>query len=117
MRKAIVTRVAVILIATAIAPIGTAAARDGAAPSDRAGSQAAAADQNQVVLRRDGDRAVPFETAPIAAAAHGRFHWGDALVGAAGAYALIVLASGALVVTRRRRPTSASGPATGVGSA
>ena len=59
------------------------------------------------LLRRNGSIAEPFlaQVGPPAAppAADG-FDWGDAAIGAVGAYVLILLASGAVVLIRRRRP-------------
>jgi hypothetical protein len=126
MRKAILTKAATaILIGAAIAPAAPAGAQGGNGAPDRGDSQARAADHDRLVLRRDGDRAVqadpvvppsrepvlrrdpskavPFESGRPTPSEDG-FHWGDALIGAAGGYALIVLASGALVLIRRRRP-------------
>jgi hypothetical protein len=48
---------------------------------------------------------VPFDVAAPAAAADESFHWGDALIGAASACALILLGSAALALIRRGRPT------------
>jgi hypothetical protein len=108
MRKAIATGAAAILIGAAIAPLTPAAAQADPAPAQGpAGSQSQAADHDQVVLRRDGDRAVPFR-AVIGGGespADEGFHWGDALIGAGGAYALILLGSGAFLLIRRGRPT------------
>ncbi len=106
MHRTIVIRwVTAILLGAAIAPVTPAMAQvGGATTQDRGGAQARAADHDQIVLRRDGDRAVPFEVGTPAARADEGFHWGDALIGAAGGYALVVLASGALVLIRRRRP-------------
>ena len=107
MRRAIVTTgAAAILIGAAIGPVGLAAAEESAAVAspDRADSPAQAAKHDRVVLRRDGDRAVPFAIgAPQAPRAEG-FHTGDALIGATGAFAVTVLASGSVALARRRRP-------------
>jgi hypothetical protein len=122
MRTATVTTgVALILIGAAIAWAAPAAGQGiaGGAP-ERTGSQAQS-DQGQVVLRRDGARAAPFDpmipvlrrdgaqaapfvpqVGPATVAVDQGFHWDDALIGAAGAYALILLASGAFLLLRRR---------------
>jgi hypothetical protein len=128
MRKAILTTGAAMLIGVAMAPVTSAVAQEGAAATQKpAGSEAPAADRDQSTLRRDGDRAVrfdpvisaadqpvlrrdgskavPFETGAPAAAADESFHWGDALIGAASACALILLGLAALGLIRRRRPS------------
>jgi uncharacterized iron-regulated membrane protein len=106
----------------------TATAQSGGATPDRAGP-AGDRGTDQIVLRRDGDRAIPFDPVigtgdasvfrrdgsravpfraqvgpPAAVPTADGFDWGDALIGAAGAYALILLASGAVLVIRGRRP-------------
>ena len=67
---------------------------------------------SEPVLRRDGSQAAPFvaDVGPRAIAADSSFHWGDALVGAAGAVALMLLASIAWTGVQRRRRASV-GPA------
>lgn len=123
MRTATVTTgAAMILIGAAIAWAAPAAGHGGAgAAPEPAASQTQGGDHDQLVLRRDGDRAeafdpgipvlrrsgahaVPFvaQAGPPAGAVNEGFHWGDALIGAAGAYALILLASGAFLLLRRR---------------
>lgn len=119
-----------ILVGAAIAPVVPAAAQStvpSAAP-DHAGSPVERAHHDQVVLRRDGESAVPFdpvigagsepvlrrdgstavpfaaEAGPQTASADEGFDWGDAIIGAGSAYGVILLASGALVLIRRRRP-------------
>jgi hypothetical protein len=78
------------------------------------GTPAAAAKASHpgpIVLRRDGSKAVPFvrsaspspSVAVPSAAAPDGFDWGDAAIGAAGAMVVALLASGALVLTKRRR--------------
>ena len=119
-----------ILVGAAIASVVPAAAQSGdpSAARDHTGSPVDSAHHDQVVLRRDGESAVPFdpvigagnepvlrrdgstavpfaaEAGPQAASADEGFDWGDAIIGAGSAYALILLASGALVLVRRRRP-------------
>ena len=68
------------------------------------GRTAPAAKSDRVVLRRDGDRAVPFVIGAPEAPRDEGFHTGDALIGATGAFAVTVLASGAVALVRRRRP-------------
>jgi uncharacterized iron-regulated membrane protein len=130
MRTAMLTKATVsILVGLLIAPAATAAAQNGAAAPHRAGAATEGTQRAQIVLRRDGDRAVAFD--PVVGAGHGAllrrdgskavpflaqvgppavvpaadgFDWSDALIGAAAAYALILLASGAVLLVRRRRP-------------
>jgi uncharacterized iron-regulated membrane protein len=119
--KAIVS----ILVGAAIAPVAPAVAQSGGPPGqDPAAAATERTHGDQIVLRRDGDRAIPFDpvvgasvlrrdgsvaepfltqVGPPLPAADG-FDWGDAAIGAAGAYALILLAAGAVVLIRRRRP-------------
>jgi hypothetical protein len=108
MRTSTFTKATVsILIGVAIAPVAPAAAQSGPATPDRAGAAIERTHRDQIVLRRDGSRAVPFVAQvgpPAAVPAEEGFDWGDAAIGAAGAYALILLASGAVVLIRRRRP-------------
>ena len=125
----IVTRTTVaILIVAAIAPVAAAGQTGSPATGDRAGSHGSSASGERAVLRRDGDRAVPFDPAigsgeapvlrrdgsqavPFAAVgarggvAEDGFDWGDAAIGAAGAVGLMLLASVARAAARRRRPT------------
>ena len=104
-RSIVSTAAATILLSAAIAPVAPAAAADGShAPRDNASAQVRAADSDQIVLRRDGDRAVPFAIVAPAAPSDYDFHERDALIGAAGACALTVLAAWAFALIRRRRP-------------
>ena len=128
MRSSTFTKATVsILVGAAIVSVAPAAAQNGDAPGpDTAATATARAHGDQITLRRDGDRAVPFDPVvgapllrrngsvaapflaqvgpPAAPAAADGFDWGDAAIGAAGAYVLILLASGAVVLIRRRRP-------------
>lgn len=128
MNMTMVTRTAVaILIGATVTPVAVAGAQDGATQApDRVQRPAQGTDQAPVVLRRDGDSAVPFDAGiragrePVLrrdgskAVAFGTdrpgipgndgFHWGDALVGATGSLGLIVLASVALLLITGRRP-------------
>jgi len=128
MRTSTFTKATVsILVGAAIVSVAPAAAQNGGAPGPDSASTAAARTQgDQITLRRDGDRAVPFDPVvgapilrrngsiaepflaqvgpPAAPPAVDGFDWGDAAVGAVGAYVLILLASGAVVLIRRRRP-------------
>ena len=127
MRISAMTKKAVaIVVGAAIIPVASAGAQNGlAAAPDRAGPAVETEHHDQVVLRRDPDRAVPFdpvigtrgvpvlhrdgsqaepfvaEVGPTADSPRTGFDWGDALIGAYGA---IVLATGAVVLIRRRRP-------------
>ncbi|HEX5955710.1 MAG TPA: hypothetical protein VFY37_07220 [Solirubrobacterales bacterium] len=120
--KAIVS----ILVGAAIATVAPAAAQNGGPPAQDSAAASERAHGDQIALRRDGDRAVPFDPVvgapllrrngsvaepflaqvgpPAAPRAADGFDWGDAAIGAAGAYVLILLASGAVVLIRRRRP-------------
>jgi uncharacterized iron-regulated membrane protein len=116
-----------ILVGAAIVSVAPAAAQNGGAPGpDSAATATARTQGDQTALRRDGDRAVPFDPVvgapllrrngsiaepflaqvgpPATPPAVDGFDWGDAAIGAAGAYVLILLASGAVVLIRRRRP-------------
>ena len=128
MRRTIVTRTAVaILIGAAVTPVAVAAAQDGATQApDRVRRPAQGTDQAPVVLRRDGDSAVPFDPViragrePVlrrdgskavafgadrpATSPNDGFHWGDALIGATGTLGLIVLAAVSLLLITRKRP-------------
>jgi hypothetical protein len=58
------------------------------------------------VLRRDGSKAVPFVSSPDEAtisAASSEFDWGDAAIGAAGAIGMMLLASKVRAAAHRRR--------------
>lgn len=118
-----------ILMAAAIAPVAPAAAQEAipAAP-DQAGSTVARAPQNEILLRRDGDRAVPVD--PVVAAsdqpalhrdgsaavpfvaevgrqtglADSSFDWSAAMIGAGAAFALMLLGMGTFVLVRRSQP-------------
>ena len=119
--------IVLILVGAAIVPVAPAAAQNAGPPAHDPTAAAAERTQgDQIVLRRDGDRAIPFDPVvgasvlrrdgsvaepfltqvgpPAALPAADGFDWGDAAIGAAGAYALILLASGAVVLIRRRRP-------------
>ena len=127
MRTSTFTKATVsILVGAAIVSGAPAAAQNGGPPAQDSAAASEGGYGDQLALRRDGDRAVPFDpvvgapvlrrngsvaepflaqVGPLAAppAADG-FDWGDAAIGAAGAYVLILLASGAVVLIRRRRP-------------
>ena len=120
--KAIVS----ILVGAAIVPVAPAAAQNAGPAQDPAAAATERTHGDQIVLRRDGDRATPFDPVvgapllrrngsvaepfltqvgpPATVPAADGFDWGDAAIGAAGAYALILLATGAMVLIRRRRP-------------
>ena len=122
-------RAVAIMVGAAIIPVASAGAQNGlAAAPDRAGSAVETKHPDQLVLHRDPDRAVPFdpvigtsgasvlrrdgsqaapfvaEIGPTANSPGTGFDWGDALIGAGVAYAAILLATGAVVLIRRRRP-------------
>ena len=130
MRASMVSGAAVaILVGATLAPVSPAVAQDGAAATtDRAGSAAREAQPGEIVLRRDGDRAVRFDPvigagkqptlrrdgsqavafAPGPGPSTGgtqpdHFDWADAAIGAAGAVGLMLLASTAWVGVHRRR--------------
>ena len=74
--------------------------------SDRThGASAVGSDHGKVILHRDGSKAVPFiaNVGPATSATErGGFDWGDAAIGAGGAWSVMLLASGVAVVARRR---------------
>jgi uncharacterized iron-regulated membrane protein len=128
MRTSTFTKATVsILVGAAIVSVAPAAAQNGGAPGpDSVATATARTHGDQIALRRDGDRAVPFDPVvgapllrrngsiaepflaqvgpPLTVSAADGFDWGDAAIGAAGAYVLILLVSGAVVLIRRRRP-------------
>jgi uncharacterized iron-regulated membrane protein len=128
MRSSSFTKATVsILVGAAIVTVSSAAAQNGGPPAQDPASAARERTRgDQIVLRRDGDRAVPFDPVVGAPAlrrdgslaepflaqvgpratvpAGDGFDWRDAAIGAAGAYVLILVASGAVVLIRRRRP-------------
>lgn len=120
---------AILMGAAAIAPVGPAAAQSAmSAAPDQAGATITRASHDQILLRRNGDRAVPFdpvvgaseapalrrdgsaavpfvaEVGPQAGPADSGFDWGDAMIGAGTACGLMLLASGALMLARRIQP-------------
>jgi hypothetical protein len=117
-----------ILLGAAIALVAPAAAQNGpVGASDQAGSPTERADGDQIVLRRDGDRAVPFdpvvgdgnelvlrrdgskavpfvaEVGADAGPASSGFDRGNAILVGGSALGLILLATGALLLVRRGR--------------
>jgi hypothetical protein len=111
MRKSTITTMTVaILIGALIAPVAQAAPKD------------------QILLHRDGDRAVPFDSVvgvgevpalrrvgsaavpfvadigPQTGPADSGFHWRDAMVGAGAACGLMLLGVGSVVLARRLQP-------------
>jgi hypothetical protein len=94
------------LTALAVAGSLLAAAPAAAEPND--GGATKARDNGQIVLRRDGSKAVPFvpytRTSATAPRPDG-FDWGDAAIGA-GVASVMLVASGTVVLTRRRRQAS-----------
>ena len=130
MRTSTITAtIAAILVGAAIAPVIPAAAQDGLpGAADQAGSPAERAHNDQIVLRRDGDRAVPFDPVigagdelalrrdgskavpfvadigPQAGPASSGFDWSYAVIGAGSALGLTLLGLGAVVLVRRSRP-------------
>jgi hypothetical protein len=121
--------VAPILVGMAIAPVTPAAAQSsGETSPDGGGISVKDADHGQIVLRRVGERAVPFDpvvgppersvlrrdgskAAPFisdrdpstAGTGSDGFDWGDAAIGAAGAVVAMLLASTARAAAQRRR--------------
>lgn len=125
----IATTIAAILVGAAIAAVIPAVAQSYPAPGapEQAGVPVQNPDQDQIVLRRDGDRAVPFdpviahgdklvlrrdgsEAVPFVAeinpqAGNSGFDWSYVLIGAGSALALMLLAAWVLMPTRRSRPS------------
>ena len=111
MRKAMLSRTAVVILVAAILPPATAMAQSEAAPArGRVTAKTPGLDQGHVVLRRDGSRAVPFvpRSGPTTATASSGFHWGDAAFGAAAGIALMLLGSAATLGRRRRATLDAT---------
>lgn len=119
MRKTMMRGAVALLSGLAIAPVAL-AAQGSDTNGDRAGSQvrganaeAVTGEGDQLVLRRDGSKAVPFEADPIGAPSEVGFQWDDALIGAASACAFMVLglAGSSLIRRRRERQPLAGRPA------
>ncbi len=128
-RSTITTMTVAILMGAVIAPVVPAAAQStmSAAP-DQVGATIARASHDQILLRRDGEGAVPFDPvvgaseepvlrrdgsgavpfvadlSPQAGPADSGFDWGDAMIGAGTACGLMLLGAGALVLARRIQP-------------
>ena len=125
----ITTMTAAILVGAALALVIPAAAQsDPADVPDQAGSPMKEAHRDQIVLRRDGDKAVPFdpvigaggelalrrdgskavpfvaETGSQASPSSSGFDWGGAVMVGGSAVGLMLLGAGALVLVRRGRP-------------
>jgi len=125
----ITTMTAAILVGAALALVIPAAAQsDPADVPDQAGSPMEEAHRDQIVLRRDGDKAVPFdpvigaggelalrrdgskavpfvaETGSQASPSSSGFDWGGAVMVGGSAVGLMLLGAGALVLVRRGRP-------------
>jgi len=118
---------AIVMGAAIAAAVPAAAQNARSAAPDRAGATVARAAHDQIVLRRNGDRAVPFdpvvgasetpslrrdgsravpftaEVGPQASAGDSGFDWGDAMIGAATACGLL-LALAALMLARGIQP-------------
>jgi MYXO-CTERM domain-containing protein len=101
--KTLTTTTVTILAVAAAAPVAGSAQEGEARSTDRATSGARAGDE--VVLRRDGDRAVPFvpSLGPAGTAKPDAFDWGDAAIGGGGALGLMALAMAAGAAVHRRR--------------
>ncbi len=128
MRQSRLITAAAMLMVVAISPVVPAMAQDtGPAAADQTGPTNTSAAQDQITLRRDGDRAEPFDPAPgggvpvlrrdgsgavpfvaqvgpEASPANSGFDWGAAMIGAGAAYGLILLGLGTLVLIRRIQP-------------
>jgi hypothetical protein len=64
----------------------------------------------KVVLRRDGSKAAPFVPntgASVGSTEPNGFDWADAAVGAGSAFGVVLIASGVLMLTRRRHHADA----------
>ena len=69
------------------------------------GASVVGSDDGKVIVRRDGSKAVPFvpNVGPSSSASEPEaFDWGDAAIGAGSALIVMLLASGVVVVARRR---------------
>jgi hypothetical protein len=125
MRRALVIALAGAAVVSAAPAAGDSGRRSGA-PSASAGVQ----HEGNLVIRRDGSIAVPFRAHPgteqgkepifrrdgsravrfvpstgssVAGAETDRFDWGDAAIGAAGAFGLVLVGFGTLALVRRSR--------------
>lgn len=114
MGATVVALVAVVLV--------TAAPAVGADPAPQAtsGASAAGGDEGGIIIRREGplDRIgstpeifVPEVTPSSRTTQADGFDWGDAAIGAGGAFVVMLLASGAVSLTRRRGATQPTVPA------
>lgn len=109
----ITTTIVAILVGALIAAVAPAAAQnDLSGAPDQAASPAQRADHDKIVLRRDGDKAVPFEPVvsdtvndPQAGLdSSSGFDWGFAVIAGGSVLGLMLLAVGALLPIRRSRP-------------
>src|ERR671935_796947 len=99
---------ALALIAVALAIPAAASAYTVAGGFTGAGSTSA----QQVVLHRDGSQAVPFDATPSgtsATAPSDGFNWGDAMIGAGAAIAVLALIGAGGLTVRSRRHVAHAG--------
>jgi hypothetical protein len=105
---ALVTGVA--LVATA-PTVGASPADSGATSASPTSASSGGGDNSPIIIRREGPLGsiestpapvVPDLSSSSGAGASDGFDWGDAAIGAGAALSLVLLASGALLVTRRR---------------
>ena len=121
--RAVVIATAAVALASAV-PAAADSGRSNGTPGASAGAQhrvvlhrdgsiavpfrgdSATTKSNEPVLRRDGSQAeafVPGIGTPVRATGSDRFDWGDAAVGAASAFGLVLVACGGLILVRRSR--------------
>jgi hypothetical protein len=120
-RGRLASGLALALTATALVIPGAAAAVPGGAPGggNNDVDQAAAdvRDQSGVTLRRDGSKAVPYVAYSSGTAtaedSAGGFDWGDAMLGAGGAFTLVALIGAGGLTIRSRRHVAPVAPSQG----
>jgi hypothetical protein len=110
MRISTLTRMIVLTSTAATLALAASAIGDGGQTQRGSHITGQAQHQGKVVLRRDGSKAEPFVPnagAPASSTEPNGFDWGDAAIGAGSAFFVVLLASGVLVLTRRRRRAGA----------
>jgi hypothetical protein len=118
-RLTVLCLTACVVAAVAAPATGQTLRRDGSKAVPFVADVGAQPGAGQTVLRRDGSKAVPFvaDLGPEAAAqAAGRFHWGDAAIGAGLGAGVALLAMAGARAARVRRTFRPRSPGTGVPS-
>ncbi len=109
-----------VLVAAVLAPVAPALARVNDPVADRLQAAGEPEQSSTLVLRRDGDRAVPFVAydSPAASTASGDgFDWGDAAIGTGAGLLIATLAMlGSGAIQDRRQRSQGRLPATAPGA-